>query len=425
MFDNSRELLEKIQLREDTYLEVKEVRFAGPRVSAPRRDSIADTITAFANTRGGVLVLGVDDKTYGIIGIPLERIEKVTDFVREVCIDKIEPPLESFFVEHLLMPSDAGEQCAVVKVDVPRSLFIHRSPGGYMYRVGNGNRVMSSDYLARMFQQRSQSRLIRFDEMPVRTALLSELDPSRIEQFRVEGSYDNLETMAGKLGMAVKQEDERFCPTVTGILLGAEQPTQWIPHAYIQAVAYRGSSVPESLDSEWYQLDARDITGSLDCQVADACLFVTRNQKVRAKKVTGRMDQPQYDVTSVFEAIVNAVAHRDYSMYGSRIRLHMFSDRIELYSPGALANSMTVDDLAYRQASRNETLTSLITRCPLPTGIPSLDTPRTSLMDRRGNGVPIILARSERLSGRRPVYEMLGDAELRLTIYAAGPNDED
>ena len=139
----------------------------------------------------------------------------------------------------------------------------------------------------------------------------------------------------------------------------------------------------------------------------------------------GRVDQPQYDMTSVFEAIVNAAAHRDYSMHGTRIRLHMFSDRIELYSPGNLPNTMTVDDLAYRQMSRNETLTSLLARCPVPADIPGLDTPRTTLMDRRGNGVPAILERSRQLSGIQPVYEVLGDAELRLTIYAADDDDSD
>ena len=117
-------------------------------------------------------------------------------------------------------------------------------------------------------------------------------------------------------------------------------------------------------------------------------------------------------------AVVNAVAHRDYAMHGSRIRLHMFADRIELYSPGALANTLTVEDLAYRQASRNETLASLLAGCPVPSGIAGLETSRTTLMDRRGQGVPIILARSTQLSGKRPEYRLFGD-ELRLTIYAA------
>ena len=139
----------------------------------------------------------------------------------------------------------------------------------------------------------------------------------------------------------------------------------------------------------------------------------------------GRIDLPQYDMTAVFEAVVNAVAHRDYGMHGTRIRLHMFSDRIELYSPGALPNSMTVDDLAYRQTSRNETLTSLLARCPIPSGIPDLRTSRMTLMDRRGSGVPVILAKSEELSGRRPLYELLGESELRLTIYAAAVGADD
>ena len=274
-----------------------------------------------------------------------------------------------------------------------------------------------------MLQQRSQTRLIRFDEQSVFGALFTDLNTALLERFRVEGSNDDEQVLACKFGMAAKQGTNETQPTVAGILLGTDRPTQWLRHAYIQAVAYRGNSVSQYLGSEWHQLDAKDITGPLDRQIADACLFVVKNQKIRAKKVTGRVDYPQYDISSVFEAVVNAVAHRDYSVYGSRIRLHMFSDRIELYSPGALANSMVVEDLAYRQATRNETLTSLIARCPVPVGIPRLNTPRTTLMDLRDNGVEIIFARSEQLSGKLPVYEMLGDAELRLTIYAAGPED--
>lgn len=424
MFDSPAELLEKIQLREDTYLEVKEVRFSGQRVNDPHRDSFADTIAAFANTRGGVFVLGVDNKTYDVVGIPLDRIELVTNFVCEVCKDSLAPPLETFLVEHLRLPSYTGEELAVVKVDVPQSLFVHRSPGGYLHRVGNAKRVMSPEYLARLIQQRSQTRLIRFDEQPVQGASFADLEPALIERFRIDGAQDDQETLACKLGMAKKPNSGELRPTVTGVLLGADQPTQWLPHAYIQAVAYRGKSVPESMETEWYQLDASDLMGPLDHQIFGACQFVARNQKVRARKETGRQDQPQYDITAVFEAVVNAVAHRDYSIYGTRIRLHMFSDRIELYSPGALPNTMTVDDLAYRQSSRNETLTSLLARCLVPEGVSGLETPRMFVMDRRGNGVPVILAKSENLSHKRPVYEMLGDTELRLTIYAAEPDDE-
>ena len=297
---------------------------------------------------------------------------------------------------------------------------MHESPGGFLHRVGSAKRRMEPDFLVRLHQQRSQSRLIRFDEQPLHDASFADLDGALIDRFAVDGMRDDRETLACKLGMAARSGARGPLPTVTGILLGTTEPVERLPHAYVQAVAYRGRSVPESLESPWYQLDAGDIAGPVDRQIAGACLFVARNQKVRARKTMGRIDLPQYDMAAVFEAVVNAVAHRDYAMHGTRIRLHLYADRIELSSPGALPNRMTVDDLAYRQTSRNETLTSLLARCLVPTGIPGLETPRKTLMDRRGNGVRVILENSEKLSGKRPVYELFGD-ELRLMIYAADP----
>jgi len=107
------------------------------------------------------------------------------------------------------------------------------------------------------------------------------------------------------------------------------------------------------------------------------------------------------------------------AMYGSKIRLRMFANRLEMHSPGALANTMTVDSLAFRQASRNETIASLLAKCPVPADIGGVETPRSTLMDRRGEGVSIILERSERLSGKRPVFELPDESELKLTIFAA------
>lgn len=184
-------------------------------------------------------------------------------------------------------------------------------------------------------------------------------------------------------------------------------------------MAYRGEGAPAVEDTRGYQIDAKDITGPLDAQVADACRFVVRNMRVAASKTIGRRDLPQYDLAAVFEALVNAVAHRDYSMYGTKIRLRMFANRLEIYSPGALANTMTVDSLPFRQASRNETIASLLAKCPVPVDIGGLDTQRSTLMDRRGEGVSIILERSERLSGKRPVYELPDESEVKLTIFAA------
>jgi predicted HTH transcriptional regulator len=418
MFDTSASLLEKIQLGEDSFLELKEVRIAGKRVNAPHRHSLADELAAFANAKGGVLVLGVDDETRDILGIPRDKLDLVTDFVRQTCLDSVTPALTPI-IERLLLPTSTGDQVAVVKVEVSRSLWVHRSPGGYMHRVGDEKREMSPDFLARLFQQRSQARIIRFDEQPVPTAVLDDLNDALWQRFATQRTRDSRDGLLRKLGMA-NLDEEVLRPSVAGVLLASDDPRQWLPNAFIQAVAYRGTDIRPA-GEQAYQLDAADITGPLDQQVLAACHFVSKNMRVAASKTMGREDKPQFDMTAVFEAIVNAVAHRDYAMQDAKIRLRLFADRLELYSPGAIPNTMTVDSLPYRQAARNEAITSLLAKCPVP-DTEGLGVGRTTMMDKRGEGVSIILHNSEQLSGRAPEYSLVDGSELRLVIYAPADN---
>ncbi|MCY4162319.1 MAG: hypothetical protein OXE77_10715, partial [Flavobacteriaceae bacterium] len=145
-----------------------------------------------------------------------------------------------------------------------------------------------------------------------------------------------------------------------------------------------------------------------------------KNMRVYAIKNPTRLDIPQYDMRAILESIVNAIIHRDYYNYKSKIRLHMFSDRLEIFSPGALANSMTIENIPLLQATRNELIASLIARCPIN---PSeyIKSNRKNLMDKRGEGVPIILTKSKNLSGHIPEYREIDQMELLLTIYATPP----
>ncbi len=211
--------------------------------------------------------------------------------------------------------------------------------------------------------------------------------------------------------MISRDEDGALHPTVSGILMAAEYPERYISNAFIQAVCYNG----ENNNSP--QLDAQDCTGPLDIQIKEACKFVKRNMKVRAVKEPGRIETPQYSLNAVFEAVVNAVVHRDYSVYGSKIRLHIFSDRLELYSPGCIPNTMGIESISLRQSSRNELLSSLLARCRM--NFDAEGSKRVFIMDKRGEGVPIILSESLELSGKKPEYLLIDDAELRLTIFSA------
>lgn len=410
MYDSPEELLRKIRLGEDTSLEIKAVGFKGDRVSEPKRNDLADELAAIANTRDGVLVLGVDDKTRDIVGIPIERLEAVERYVYEICTDTIKPPV-SFRSFRMELPDSTGTPRPVLKVDVPRSLFVHKSPGGYFHRQGSSAREMAPEVLARLFQQRSQARLIRFEEQAVPESAPADLDEALRRRFlgpHLEGAIASLK----KLRLLTEDDTDQTRATVAGILMCSSAPEKWLPGAFIQAVRYRGTRQDSN-----YQVDAQDVTGPLDTQVRGGLAFVRRNMRVAARKAPARVEVPQFSMRAVFEAVVNAVAHRDYSIHGSKIRLFLFDDRLELFSPGPLPNTVTIDSIAMRQSTRNELITTLLAKCP--TEDPSGEIGRGFLMEKRGDGVPIIFDESRKLSGRDPEYRLIDDAELLLTIYSA------
>ena len=406
------ELARRIRLGEDSTLELKRVLLAGSKITAPRRDEFADELASMANGRGGTILLGVEDKSREILGIPVDRLDAVEGWVGEICNDSVNPPLDAD-IRKIELPSADGSLVAVIGVEIVRSLFVHKSLGGYFRRIGSSKREMSPELLARLFQERSQSRVIRFDESPVPGTSPENLDDGLTRRFLREDSALTENTLR-KLRIVANDEDGSTRITVAGVLLCIREPRQWMPHAQIQAVSYVG----ERHDIN-YQTDARDFGGPLDEQVFEALHFVRRNIRVAAMKTMARVEIPQFSQRVVFEALVNAVAHRDYSMAGARVRLHMFGNRLELYVPGALANTLTPNSMDLRQYSRNELVVSLLARCPVREG-EALG--RARMMDRRGDGVPIILNESRELAGRLPEYSLIDDSELRLVIWAAQPN---
>ncbi len=410
MFDSQEELLGKIRLGEDSILELKAVSFRGDKIAGPKRDDLADELTAFGNSFDGVLLLGVDDKTRDVEGIPLDKLDIVETLVREICSDSIDPPLNVRIVR-MMLPDSQGIEQAIIKVDIPRSLFVHKSPRGYFYRLGSSKREMKPDYLARLFQQRSQARLIRFEEQSVPESSMNDLSEDFWRKFTTRYREPS-EVVLLKRNLLSKEESGVVRASVAGILFCCDHPERFLPNAFIEAVRYRGT-----MQDSNYQIDAQRIRGTLDQQIKQAMAFLKKNQTVKATKEPHRVEMPQFSEKAVFEAVVNAVAHRDYSVSGSKIRFFMFDDRLEIYSPGALPNTVTVDNIALRQSTRNELITSLLAESPVAETIGDVE--RGFYMEKRGDGVPIILNESTKLSGKTPVYQLIDESELLLTIYAA------
>ncbi len=399
MFDSLTELLEKIYLGEDATIEFK--------TEMPHRDNMADEIAAFANTQGGMILIGVDDNKE-IIGIEPQKLDNVEKTVVEICNDWIEPTVP-IFTEKLRL-----DDKNILRIEVERSLFIHKTSNGYFTRKETCNKEMSTQQLARLFQTRSQPRKTHFDTLSVPNTYRRTLREPLYKRFITENTAeDMIEDLLLKRTLLV-QEGQKIRASVAGVLMCHNTPDDYLYNSFIQAVYYLSTEMDAN-----YQLDAKDFKGPLDQQIIDAFKFVQKYNAVAARKAIGRIDYPEYSMRAVFEAIVNAVVHRDYSKTVSKIRLFMFDDRLELYSPGALANTVTVDNLRYSQATRNELLARLLSEIRLDDDM-ERQVKRKHFLERRGEGVGIILNESETLSGKMPVYEVF-DEELRLTIFAAKP----
>ena len=401
---SDQDIARQLRLGEDSQWEFKQIAFSGNRPRSPSLDDLADEIAAFANANGGVLLCGVTDAGE-IQGLSREQIVALDSVLVEVSSDAIKPAVRI----NTYHREQEGKR--LLLVEVPQGEAQHDSPGGSYVRVGGSKRRMTSDERLRLAQRRRQARFLWFDKQPVPNTGLGTLDEALWKPLLSVEGRDDPETALEKMGLLGQDEHGVVRATVAGLLFCSHTPEEWLPNACITATYYRGT------DRASGQLDTQTITGPLNRQIAEAVAFAVRNMRVGAYKDPARMDLPQYSAEALFEALTNAVAHRDYSMRGSRIRLSMFADRVEIQSPGVLANRLTVDELEYRQATRNEVLASVFGRMPT-SGIQGAGG-RLFIMERRGDGVPIIRRETRELAGRLPRFDLVGGADVRVTLPAA------
>jgi len=395
----------QLRLGEDSRWELKQIEFRGERPVSPRRDDLADELAAFANARGGVLVCGVTDDGE-VQGMSRAQMDALDRILSDACADSIKPPIVVEITRHEL-----GDGKPLLVVEVAPGDAQHDSPGGSYQRVGSSKRRMTPDQHLRLAQQRGQSRFLWFDRQPVPETGFETLSERLWKPLvSVAGAVDPPRALQN-LRLLALDDGDALRATVAGILLCSETPEKWFPNAVVMATRYRG------VDRASGQLDAQEIVGPLQRQLADAVRFAVRNMRVAARKAPGRIDMPQYSAEALFEALVNAVAHRDYSISGRRIRLSMFNDRLEIDSPGALPNGMTIANMEASQATRNEVIASVFGRLSVG-DVPGSEN-RQFLMERRGDGVMIIVRRTRETAGRPPVYALIDDSNLQLTIPAA------
>ena len=401
MFDTRDQILDQLRAGEDGRAEFKEVRFGDRGVLSPNTEDLAGELAAFANAEGGVVFLGVDDSG-AVTGIPLAKMNVVEHWLLNVATHNCDPPIRPL-VRKAVLPGDGAKDERIVLVEVARGLYVHRTSGGRYYtRVGSTKRDLAPSELARLFQQRGREYV--FDEQLVLAATVGDLSRNRLEAFFGRSPIIPWLDLLRNTRVVSRDEDGVDRPTVAGLLVFATEPTEFLASGSIEAACYHGTR----LSSEDL-IHAERLAGPVSDQIDAGIAFVARFMPTGVSAGTGS----RYDIDVVDEAIVNAVAHRDYAIAGSKIRLFLFADRMELYSPGKLPNTITLQDMPYRTFTRNQLLVSFLSR---------IRSKRTGqvFLESRGEGVRKILKDGEAHSGRRPKYELFGD-ELRLTLWAKDP----
>lgn len=365
-------------------------------------ESVAGEIVAFANSDGGTLFVGVEDDG-SIVGLtdPDTVFQTLVHLCRDRCIPPVSPVIEQL---------DVGGRAVLgltIRPELNR-LKPYRTAGGRFYmRVGKDKQDATGRELVRIAQASGE---LHYDESPVLGADLGSLSLSAFEAYHRIQFGMALEDQLAQSSLTLAELlrnlrllhflDGEECLSVAGVLLFAESPQRWLSQSRLSAVAFAG------LDEDGDILDRREITGRLPGIIEETRLFLDRNIRRPAKEHGfGREDIQLYDPKALGEAVVNAVAHRDYSLSGSQIRLFVFADRVEIRSPGRLPNSITLDNIKLGvHAERNRAICTLLTQL--------------GYMSAIGTGVPrLILRLSRQVSGREPDFLLVGE-ELRVRIWA-------
>lgn len=313
---------------------------------APVED-IATTLAAMANTHGGVVLLGVAPRSDAPVGVdnPDDAINRVLEASLSIA-----PPLIIPLPQRVQVKGST-----MVVVQVPRGMpHVYGLDGRYLARQGSTDVPLTPSQLRRLLLERGD---VTFESEPTRYANNDALDWEQVEAYveNLHGMRElSPEQVLIKRGCLVPVEGE-LQPTNAGILLFGKDPQQFIRGSDITAARFAGKEMSDIFTRQ-------DIAGTLPQQIRRAETFLIDNLRkgVQLGDKMARQERLEYPLQAVRELVVNAVAHRDYSIQGDGIRLYLFSNRLEITSPGGLPGPVTLDNIVDERFSRNSAIVQVL-----------------------------------------------------------------
>jgi len=317
------------------------VEFCVERVSV---SALAQVLAAMANAEGGTVLVGVSPREGGLLG--LQDADSTLDLAIQAALH-CEPPLIIPLPEIVSL-----NDFSVVAISVPPGLpHVYAVDGKYFEREGRAARPIPPAKLRTLLLERGH---LSFESLPARDATSQDIDWDRAKEYAEASgplSGTSVEDLLRTRGCIT---GDPGTPTYAGILLFGKDTERFLRTAEIIVVRYAGHTMTDSFVRE-------SIRGPLPDQIRRAEAFVLANMRHGARLSSlEREERPEYPAKAVREAIVNAVAHRDYDTQGDTIRILMFSDRIEFYSPGKLPGHITVANIVDERFSRNEAIVQVL-----------------------------------------------------------------
>lgn len=306
-------------------------------------EALAECLVALANASGGLVILGLDEEGRVQDAIWEEEAEAALREAASLC----RPPVPGEW-----QVIEAGEQ-NLIGVRVSRSPDLHAlEDGRILVRSGSENRPLSGDEIRQLANSKTKGD---FEEETVPGSTQDDFDPAIVEEYLQKREARGAPRLGPRAELlfeigAISRDGQ---PTVSGILLFGRRPQTFLPQSGIVFVKFAGTE-PRGEDGGAGYGRRDELSGPLARMVERAWNIVWEEMRVGATvNSLEREEVAEYPRFAVREALINAVAHRDYRIRGRRIEIRMYADRLEVISPGGLPGYITLDNLVEEHYSRN------------------------------------------------------------------------
>ena len=349
---------------------------------------IIKSIIAFANTAGGVILVGIKNHSKEIIGLenPLLEEEKIANAVA----DSINP----LMIASIEITSYRGKELLVIRIPHVAGPYYLKQDGeehGTYIRLGSTNRKADSETIKTL---RLFASNISFDELPSLKGSIDEHYLNKtfqsINKFPTKKQCQMLGIYSDRFG-EVK-------PSIGGILLFSHEHTEIFPDSTVRCAYFKGNTKEKILNHT-------DITAPLPSAVEEIIAFIEKHSTKEAFiGKTKRIDVPQYPPEALRELVINALVHTDYSMNGAHIQVALFLDRIEITNPGGLPFGQTMEKaLSGYSRLRNHVIGRVFREL--------------KYIEQWGSGLQRIHAICKKLGLKPPKFEEQ-DNHFRVTLYS-------